>query len=281
MTRARSIFLFPILCNSLSFNLPDFFGSLSPKQPLSISRTNSIQTQKSDILQAISSTNNGKDATPEQQCSILQLVRRLETTQPPPSDILTNPAEAQILNGTWLLQYTSPSEISDMPTSDDSTDTWKPNGDPTEGAANIEVRPFTARGSVSAAGVTVDTANRRVEQTLDIANQRVVNRVFTDWGVITVGGTFRVSTQVPNRAIVAFDTAQVQVGTSDGGISTTRRNTPILTFQLGFVFSIIAFLRQSKESGWLETTFVDDEVRLGRGNKGTMFVLTRDSQAVV
>jgi len=44
----------------------------------------------------------------------------------------------------------------------------------------------------------------------------------------------------------------------------------------GFIFSLVALARGTKDNGWLETTFVSDRIRIGRGNKGTMFVLTRE-----
>jgi len=144
---------------------------------------------------------------------------------------------------------------------------WQSGGDPTEGKSNIETKQFTAEGSVSAAGVTVDTPNRRVEQIFNLATKRVANRVFPEWGIITVEGSFRVSSQVPTRAVVAFDKATIQVGDT-------------ITLNLGFVFGLLSIIRRSKESGWLETTFVDEDLRIGRGNKGSLFVLTRNPEAV-
>ena len=39
---------------------------------------------------------------------------------------------------------------------------------------------------------------------------------------------------------------------------------------------MIGTFRNSRENGWLETTYVDEQWRIGRGNKGTLFILTRD-----
>jgi hypothetical protein len=50
---------------------------------------------------------------------------------------------------------------------------------------------------------------------------------------------------------------------------------------LGFLFPALAFLRGgTKDNGWLETTYLDSDLRIGRGNKGTLFVLTRDRNAL-
>jgi hypothetical protein len=144
--------------------------------------------------------------------------------------------------------------------------TWKPQN-PSEGEANIETKRVNSKGTVSAAGLTVDTSNRVVKQVFDIEKSCVYNEVELDFGVGRAGGTFRESPNVPNRALVSFNEASI-----------TFNNGFVL--DLGWVFAIIAVFRKSKDNGWLETTFLDSELRIGRGNKGTMFILTRDRNAV-
>lgn len=192
----------------------------------------------------------------------LQFVsRKLETTAPAPVTVLTTDADK--IDGTWYLQYTSPSEIDDA---DEFPDAWKPV-DAAEGDANIETRAFGGQGAVSAQGIKVETANRVVKQIIDAARARVKNEITLDWGKIIVGGSFRQSKSVPYRAIVSFDQADIFLG--DVKIS------------LGWLFAVIAATRGGiRENGWLETTFIDKDVRIGRGNKGTLFVLTRDASAV-
>ena len=94
-------------------------------------------------------------------------------------------------------------------------------------------------------------------QTFDIAKSVVANNVELDFGKVRVGGPFRQSENVSNRAIVGFE-----------DLNFTLNNG--LELKLGFIFSALAFLRRTKDSGWLETTYLDDEIRIGRGNKGTM-----------
>jgi hypothetical protein len=85
--------------------------------------------------------------------------------------------------------------------------------------------------------------------------------------MVEVGGSFRVSDTVPNRAVVAFDTCEIAFNSG-------------IRLNLGFLFSALAVIRGTKDSGWLETTYLDGNMRVGRGNKGTLFVLTRDRDAV-
>ena len=85
--------------------------------------------------------------------------------------------------------------------------------------------------------------------------------------LLRIGGTFRVSENVPTRALVSFTDVDV-----------TFNKSFVLKF--GFLFSILAVIRGNPDNGWLENTYLDDDIRIGRGNKGSMFVLTRDYNAV-
>jgi hypothetical protein len=114
----------------------------------------------------------------------------------------------------------------------------------------------------------VDTSNRIVTQTFDVARSTVFNQVELDFKCIgRAGGTYRQSPNVPNRAIVSFQEASVTF--SNGFI-----------ISLGWIFTISSILRNSQDNGWLETTYIDTDLRIGRGNKGTMFILTRERGAV-
>jgi PAP_fibrillin len=264
-------------------------------------------------LNAIRGTNNGKTATPQQQIQILQIVRDLEMAQPNIS--ITDPNTVSLLNGTWYLQYTSPSTVESTTTTttttndDDNVDptqqpnqppppsssvtsssyVWEPNNAALE---NVETRRFNARGTVSAAGITIDTSsnNALVQQIFYTDTSTVMNRIYftkaksknssdsdnninnsvdnSNIKYALAGGTYRPSTIQPNRAIVAFNTAQIRIP--------TQLNFTI-TIPLGWIFAVVALFRNgNRDNGWLETTFIDASLRIGRGNKGTMFILTRE-----
>jgi hypothetical protein len=214
---------------------------------------------KKALLQSVSNTNNGKTATVQQQKRVLSIVGEIEKSYPPADNFFTDAATLKLLNGTWYLQYTSPSVLDDF-----NTNVWLPQAIedtvPTEST-------FQAKGTISAVGITVETSNRVVKQSIDVDASQVFNEVGLNFGKVTVGGRFRPSEKVANRAVVCFSKCIIELNNG-------------LILDLGFVFSFIAFIRQSADNGWLETTFLDEDIRIGRGNKGTMFVLTRDPQAV-
>lgn len=94
-----------------------------------------------------------------------------------------------------------------------------------------------------------------------------------DFGKVMVGGSIRPSETVSNRVIVAFEYGFISLDKLVGGLK--------VKVDLGNVFRLIGFFRGTMDSGWLETTFLTEGVRIGRGNKGTMFVLTRNREDVI
>eukprot|EP00591_Stephanopyxis_turris_P000897 CAMPEP_0195519084 /NCGR_PEP_ID=MMETSP0794_2-20130614/14354_1 /TAXON_ID=515487 /ORGANISM="Stephanopyxis turris, Strain CCMP 815" /LENGTH=277 /DNA_ID=CAMNT_0040648187 /DNA_START=60 /DNA_END=893 /DNA_ORIENTATION=+ len=266
MPSPSGVFLFASLfftsINSANaFNLPSFpniFKPATENQP-----GNVVTKRKEELLKAISNTSNGKNASPETQVNVLSIVGELERTNPPSEELLSDASVAKDLDGVWYLQYTSPSEI------EDAQNVWKPEF-ATEGEANIETGKFNQKGAISAQGIKVDTSNRVVKQIFDVSQSTVSNEISLDSGVLLqVGGTFRPSNNVARRAVVSF---------KDLNIVFKEKND--FTLRLGFIFLLLSIFRGTEEIGWLETTFLSDDLRVGRGNKGTMFVLTRDFDAV-
>jgi hypothetical protein len=254
------------------FKIPSFQPNVNSKAPTS------IISKENELLKSISNTANGKDATTTQQMNILKLVRDIETQCPPDEDMLTNPLKSKDIDGVWYLQYTSPSVIesndvdeddntqdgNNNNNNDDDTNEWKPeiNEDP-----KIETKQIKSKGSVSAAGITVDVSNKTPKQIFDFDQGLFFNEVVLDYGSVRVGGPFKLSDKVSNRVIACFDQGKIELNFG-------------LNIDLNLVFKLINIARGTEEGGWLETTYLSDGVRIGRGNKGTMFVLTRDRDAV-
>lgn len=247
-------FNFPaVVLPNVSFNPPYILGGGAELRR----RTNELQ-----LLQTISNTGNGKNADIDTQARVLSIVRQMETLAPPTPTLLSNLNEAKsLLDGDWYLQYTAPSEIDGV----NPNDKWEAI-DASEGDSNIETRKFNAAGSVSGGGVPVDASNTVAVQTFDVENSRVRNVITTSIGIITVGGTYSQSESSPLRAIVAFDTAKIDLTFGP-------------TVDVSFLFDIRAVFKGSRNAGWLETTYISNSIRIGRGNKGSLFVLTRDLSA--
>lgn len=219
-----------------------------------------------ELLDAISGTQNGKTASLDTQTQVLRLVDYLETKMPPPGDGFK---AAALVDGLWFLQYTQPSDIG---IEVEDLEPWTvETSSMTEAMSVIDNRSRSNAGQVNFLGLTsVETANKTTTQSIDVATSRITNRVEQDFGTIQVAGSYEVDTTVTPkfRVIVSFDTCQV-----------TLKNGFVL--DLSLLFDLRAFFKKgSKVGGWLETTYVNDALRIGRGNRGSLFVLTREQNAV-
>lgn len=104
------MFVIAVCGTSSAFEIPNLgnFFKLPTNQP-----SFKVAEKKAQLLQAVSFTGNGKDATPEQQERVLAMVAELEEKCPVSENLLSNPIEIRNLDGTWFLQYTSASKIGD------------------------------------------------------------------------------------------------------------------------------------------------------------------------
>lgn len=108
-----------------AFDLPSIPNFLKP--PSIIARGGdkvldpSLSQKKAQLLEAVSYTQNGRTAAPPTQAKVLSIVREIERSAPFGS--LSNPKEVNALDGTWYLQYTSPSQIDNE---EELIDTWTP-----------------------------------------------------------------------------------------------------------------------------------------------------------
>jgi hypothetical protein len=237
----------------------------------------------------VSYKKNGKAASKVEQQEILSVVRDMEKGFSAGSELFSDLQYLDLLDGTWYLQYTSPSVVQlDEETGVEGLskeDVWSPTIAEDQ---RIETRQIEANGSISAAGFKVDVSNRVPKQIIDVNDLTVINEVELDYGVVAVGGPFRVSDQVPNRKYT-----NSTIGFSDEysanffipGVVVAFKKCNInlkagLSLDLGWLFKFLSLFRGTEDSGWLEVTYLSEGLRIGRGNKGTMFVLTRDPDAV-
>ena len=268
-----------ILSANDAFQLGNVFSRFAPTKDstpfevpslLNPKKSNELNTAKTELLTAISNTKNGKDADLDKQKQVLSLVNFLETEGAASPTLLTNAAEAKKIDGQWYLQYTQPSELEGV----DDIPTWKAADSTMDVVSKLDTRPANNQGSVSVTflgSVKVDTSEKLTTQTIDINAARVTNFVEQDAFTVQVAGGYELDESVANRVIVSFDTAKI-----------TLKNLNDFVLDLGVLFKVRAFLKGGVTAGgWLETTYIDDDMRIGRGNRGSLFVLTRDRGAVV
>jgi len=210
---------------------------------LAAPRASSLAAEEAAALEACAS---------EDRAAILDAVDRLERSAPTPSSLLDDGSTAARLDGRWSLVAT------------------------VAGRSDDEAGALAATGvvnAVNASGIVVDSAaaSKPVQEVrLDagrIANEILVGLPVVGRVYVRVSGPFTRGSN-GRRANVKFDSLEV-FGPGGG-----RR------LATGALFALIDKLKPDLVTGgdaasWLETTYLSDAVRVGRGNKGSVFVLAR------
>ncbi len=190
---------------------------------------------KTALFEAIAATNRGLLATDLEKQAILVAIANLEDINPTPS-----PVEApDLLNGNWRLLYTSSRAL-----------------------LNLDRIPLYKLGQIYQC-IRVET-----NSVYNIAE--IFGLPFLE-SLVSVGAKFEpVSSRRVNvkfeRSIIGL---QRLIGYDDP-------DNFIQQIEFGKKFTAIDFpLKSSEQQGWLDITYLDSNLRIGRGNEGSVFVLTK------
>lgn len=191
--------------------------------------------EKSALMNAIASTNRGLIATELQKKSILAAIASLEDLNPTP-----RPLEASDrLNGDWRLLYTT-----------------------SRGLLNLDRFPFLQLG--------------QIYQCIRVNNNSIYN-IAEFSGLPYLEGLVSVTAKFEPLSIRRV---QVKFERSIVGLArVVNYKTPtdfIQQIESGKKFTAFdVAINSDNQQGWLDITYLDDDLRIGRGNEGSVFVLTK------
>lgn len=189
---------------------------------------------------------------------IVEAFETLERASPAPENLLTTDRGTRLLDGRWSLLSTVAARVGD----EDIEDT---------GVSN----------AVNASGFVIDASKaRKPVQEIDIARGRISNELRVEFGlinrsgVVRIAGCFEPDATFGRRANVDFDSLEFFLDRND------KRGGVVRLFRIGWLFTLVRAISPSLTDGaddrpWLETTSISRKARLGRGNKGSIFVLSR------
>lgn len=191
--------------------------------------------QKSRLLEQIAGKNRGLLATQLDQAAILSAIAQLEDYNPTP-----NPIEAaELLDGNWRLLYTTSDEL-----------------------LGIDRFPLYNLGQIYQC---IRVKDRKVYNIAEIAGIPYLE------GLVSVVAQFEAVSQ--KRVQVQFNRAIF------GLQKLIDYKTPqqyINAIESGKKFTAIDFnIKPREQQGWLDITYLDEDMRIGRGNVGSVFVLTK------
>jgi hypothetical protein len=190
---------------------------------------------KAELLEALAPTNRGLLATEQDKQAILAQIAVLEDRNPTPY-----PLEAsELLNGDWRLLYTTSKAL-----------------------LNLDRIPLFRLGQIYQC--------IRV-QTNSVYNIAEIYGLPYLEGIVSVAAKFEPETQ--RRVRVKFERSIFGLKSLIGYKSPSDF---IQQIESGKKFTAFDFSFQNNEQqGWLDITYIDSDLRIGRGNEGSVFVLAK------
>jgi len=190
---------------------------------------------KTELLEAIAGKNRGLLATETQKQAILSLVARLEDRNPTP-----RPTEAaDLLDGNWRLLYTTSQEL-----------------------LGIDNLPLFKLGQIYQC---IRAKSAKIYNIAEVSGLPYLS------SIISVAASFTPVSE--KRVNVRFERA---ISGLQRLINYQYPDQFIQQIESGKKFFAIDFAITNREQkGWLDVTYLDEDMRIGRGNVGSVFVLTR------
>ncbi|HEY9807239.1 MAG TPA: PAP/fibrillin family protein [Candidatus Obscuribacterales bacterium] len=190
---------------------------------------------KAELLEAIAGKNRGLLATERDQLAILAAIAQLEDRNPTP-----HPTEASdLLDGNWRLLYTT-----------------------SRGLLNIDQFPLLKLGQI------YQLIRAREGRIYNLAE--VHGLPFLE-GLVSVAARFEAVSE--RRVEVKFERAVLGLQRLIGYQWPSQF---VQRLETGEKFLAIDFsIARREQQGWLDVTYLDADLRIGRGNEGSVFVLTK------
>ncbi|HCF26593.1 MAG TPA: fibrillin [Cyanobacteria bacterium UBA11049] len=190
---------------------------------------------KAELLEAIAGKNRGLLSTQQDKQAILIAIAQLEDRNPTP-----RPIEAgDLLEGNWRLLYTT-----------------------SKGLLNIDQLPLLKLGQI------YQCIRVKTQSVYNIAE--IYGLPYLE-GIVSVAAKFEPLSE--RRVQVKFERSIVGLQRLIAYQSPTDFISQI---EAGKQFAAIdTKLDSNRQQGWLDITYLDADMRIGRGNEGSVFVLSK------
>ncbi|KAM3093270.1 PAP/fibrillin family protein [Phormidesmis sp. 146-35] len=190
---------------------------------------------KAALLETIAGKNRGLLATDSQKQAILAAIAQLEDRNPTP-----RPIEAlDLLDGDWRLIYTT-----------------------SRGILSIDQVPFLKLGQVYQ---SIRAPEAKLYNIAELIGLPFVETI------VSIGARFKPVSE--RRVDVKFERSVIGLQRLIGYQTPDRF---IEQLESGQKLAAIDFSVENRDQqGWLDITYLDEDLRIGRGNEGSVFVLTK------
>ncbi|MGD1896714.1 MAG: PAP/fibrillin family protein [Phormidesmis sp.] len=215
---------------------------------------------KTDLRNAIASKNRGIDATETDRQVIASIIARVEDLNPTPEPL----SATDLLAGDWRLLYTTSQGLLGidrfpLATLGNIYQCVRPDSSRIYNIAELNSVPYFESIVSVVASFAPAASDYPLANTSDTAGTAAIalskNRVDVRFNRAILGLQRVLGYQSPSQYIEKIET------------------TDKFNLLQGIDFAINA----ERQQGWLEVTYLDKDLRIGRGNQGSLFVLTKDT----
>jgi hypothetical protein len=203
-------------------------------------------TRKANLLNAIAPVNRGLQMSENQRKAIFSAVAYLEELNPTP--VPNNTPE--LLDGDWLLLFTTSQEL-----------------------LGIDRFPLYRLGNIYQC---LRVAEAKIFNVAEIKGLPLLSGLVSVCASFTIVSEKRVKVNFErlvagSQTLLGYRDVHSFIDTLRSPVSGDERSNKSQKKLLAIDFPI----KREDQKGWLETTYLDQDLRIGRGNEGNLFVLKR------
>jgi hypothetical protein len=192
-------------------------------------------SKKENLIKAIAPVNRGLQITEFQKTAIFSAVAYLEEANPTPKPTTA----AELLTGDWQLLFTTSKDL-----------------------LGFDRLPLVNLGQIYQC---IRAAEGKIYNVAELTSLPLLEGLVSVCASFTAVSDIRVKVNferfvIGSQRLVGYQNVDDFIKILESGKKLRAIDSPI---------------KNREQQGWLETTYLDDELRIGRGNEGSLFVLRK------
>ncbi|GAB2298923.1 prolyl aminopeptidase [Dionaea muscipula] len=226
-----------------------------------------IDELKKALLDSFYGTDRGLRASSETRAEIVELITQLEAKNPTPA-----PTDAlSLLNGKWILAYTSFAGLFPLLSRGNL-----PLVKVEEISQTIDSENFTVENSVQFSG-PLATTSISTNAKFEVRSPKRVQIKFVE-GII---GTPQLTDSIVLPEEVEFFGQKIDLTPLKGLITSVQDTASTVAKTISSQPPLKFSINNPNAESWLLTTYLDEDLRISRGDRGSVFVLVKEGSSLL